>query len=346
MPSVTDPFGFGDRYDSATNEFKQASYNEAPSAPTPVAVPMPPVMGTTPPSPSMPDLKMPTPGSIPVALPNPMIPTMPDVKPVAAPMMPAPSAPVTPEPVKIADVAPPVVPKPTPVVTTPVVAAPATLMTPNGQPSAFQVVPPMPVAVTPTAPVPLPPAPSVSGLANIYPAPQSLGAQLTPPAAIRPVTNTEVRTAIDVDLHEPKRGDTYASISKMHYGDDRYAAAIQAFNQNRNLGDGAAIELPLTQYLRQNYRQYIGGTPPVSNDPARTPEWAPSAGRAVPTPRTFTVNREGMTMWDVAEDVYGDRQKWKQIQDANPQLDANERYRIGDRFRLPLDAPQTVKRVP
>ena len=276
------------------------------------------------------------------------MPVIDDVKPIAPliPASPATNAPVTPEPVKIADVAPPVVPKPTPVVTTPVVAAPATLMTPNGQPSPFQEVPPMPVAVTPTAPVPLPPAPSVSGLANIYPAPQSLGAQLTPPAAIRPVTNTEVRTAIDVDLHEPKRGDTYASISKMHYGDDRYAAAIQAFNKGRNLGDGAAIELPLTQYLRQNYRQYIGGTPPVSNDPARTPEWAPSAGRAVPTPRTFTVNREGMTMWDVAEDVYGDRQKWKQIQDANPQLDANERYRVGDRFRLPLDAPQTVKRVP
>ena len=352
MPYIPDSGGMSGQYVVAQPIINLATYTEPP-VPLPVVIPMPPTVGASPSPPVIPDLNKAQPVTIPpspVLPPTPIMPVvsvpvgLPDIKSLTTPVIQGPSAPVTPEPVKIADVAPPAVPKPTPVVTTPVVSAPAALLTPNGMPSPFTEEPPLTVA--PSLPVPQPPAQSLTGLTFPVPAPQAPALQPIPQPAIRPVTNSEVRTAIDVDLHEPKRGDTYASISKMHYGDDRYAAAIQAFNKGRNLGDGAAIELPLTQYLRQNYRQYIGGTPPVSNDPARTPDWAPSAGRAVPTPRTFTVNREGMTMWDVAEDVYGDRQKWRLIQAANPQLDANEGYRIGERFRLPLDAPQTVKRVP
>ena len=307
MPDIMDPFAFGGQYAIAQPVINQATHSEPPAPPTPV----------------------------PVVIPMPMITApavaVPEIKPLVSP-----TAPIIPEPVKIAEVTTPIVPKA------------AALISPNGQPSAFKDETPMPLTVAPVLPTPQPqpPALSLSGLTLPVPTSQPSTLQPIPQTAIRPVTNTEVRTAIDVDLHEPKRGDTYASISKMHYGDERYGAAIQAFNKGRNLGDGAAIELPQTQYLRQNYRQYIGGTPlPVSNDPARSTDWSPSAGRIAPTPRTFTANREGMTMWDVAEDVYGDRQKWHKIQDANPQLDANENYRIGDRFRLPLDAPQTVKRA-
>ena len=346
LPNVTELSAADIPYARPQYQITQATFAEpqTPSAPVtgpvaavaiplmapPLAVPdvkMPqPILPSTPPKPMMPDVAVKPVEVAPVAVPG----VTPFVPKLDGPLVPAMAAPSIPEPMKLVEIGQPTVPKP------------VTLISPNGQPGGFQLEPPLPANATPPTPtnnLAMPTLPPQS------PAVQSIP-QPAPQPAIRPVTNTEVRTAIDVDLHEPKRGDTYASISKMHYGDDRYAAAIQAFNKGRNLGDGAAIELPLTQYLRQNYRQYIGGTPPVSNDPARTPEWAPSAGRTVPTPRTFTVNREGMTMWDVAEDVYGDRQKWKQIQDANPQLDANERYRVGDRFRLPLDAPQTVKRVP
>jgi hypothetical protein len=39
-------------------------------------------------------------------------------------------------------------------------------------------------------------------------------------------------------------------------------------------------------------------------------------------------------MWDVSEQVLGDRRQWKQVADANPGLDPNSLPR-GTRIRLP-----------
>ena len=52
------------------------------------------------------------------------------------------------------------------------------------------------------------------------------------------------RTSFDLDLHDPKAGETYGSISKLHYGDLRYGDALRAFNNYRDLGRGGPVEVP------------------------------------------------------------------------------------------------------
>jgi nucleoid-associated protein YgaU len=45
-----------------------------------------------------------------------------------------------------------------------------------------------------------------------------------------------------------------------------------------------------------------------------------------------------MTLWDVAEEVYGDRRDWRRLWDANPQVNPNDRLAAGTRLALPSDA--------
>ena len=70
---------------------------------------------------------------------------------------------------------------------------------------------------------------------------------------MKPAGATEVKTDFDVDLHEPKAADTYESISKLYYGDTRYAGALRAFNRNQALGGGRSVEVPPAAELRKRY---------------------------------------------------------------------------------------------
>jgi 5'-nucleotidase len=42
----------------------------------------------------------------------------------------------------------------------------------------------------------------------------------------------------------------------------------------------------------------------------------------------------GDTLWDIAEEVYGDGAKWKTIADANPDVDANS-LTVGAALKIP-----------
>lgn len=62
---------------------------------------------------------------------------------------------------------------------------------------------------------------------------------------------------------------------------------------------------------------------------------APPAPQAAPAGqgRTYTV-RDGDTLWSIAESNYGDGQMWRDIVDANPDLNHDE-LRVGQEITLP-----------
>jgi len=168
------------------------------------------------------------------------------------------------------------------------------------------------------------------------------------------------RTDYDVDLHIPRAGETFASISRQHYGDEKYAEALQAYNAGRSPGSGTPLQIPPMYILRQQYPQLIGSsrpsatypnpptTPPARFLPERTREQVTE--RKVETPsggvewlpasrengsRVYLVSQSGLKLWDIAEEIYGDRQEWKRIWQANPQLDPNQPLNPGTSLRLP-----------
>ena len=212
-----------------------------PTIPSPVPTPVPVVPGAPailkvelPASPPTipvlpgaidPKVALPAPGPI-VFLEPPAIPTTP----------PAPT-PVVPTPVPVVPSAPtpviPTTPAPTPVV--PITPAPTPIV-------------PMPDPFPPVAPVaPMPktdwPSPPSAGVLTLSKPP---GGESVPAAAL-----SAPRTDYDVDLHDPKPKDTYDAISKQHYGDAKYAAALKAFNRNLDLGQGVAVQVPPIYVLRK-----------------------------------------------------------------------------------------------
>ncbi len=165
-------------------------------------------------------------------------------------------------------------------------------------------------------------------------------------ADVRTVASQEpARTDFDVDLHEPKATDTYDSISKLHYGDAKYAAALRAFNQSRglDLGRGVPLQVPPMYILRKQYSRFIGQTrspaPPPTRDGGRGLEWgSPTADRPAPPANVYVVPRAGMTLKDVAEELYGDRQQWGKVWDVNPRVEVEGKLDAGTKLNLPPDA--------
>jgi hypothetical protein len=102
----------------------------------------------------------------------------------------------------------------------------------------------------------------------------TLTKQADTPTAAR--STEPARTDFDVDLHESKAGDTYATISKQHYGDAKYAEALRTFNRNAELGR-TTVEVPPIYVLRKRYPQLIGR--PASPDTGRDrgTEWNQSS---------------------------------------------------------------------
>jgi hypothetical protein len=92
-----------------------------------------------------------------------------------------------------------------------------------------------------------------------------------PPAA----GQEKPKTDFDVDLHQPKAGDTYESISKLHYRDARYAEALRLYNSGVALDRGIDVKVPPMYVLRQRFPQQVG----ASRGSPGGPEWTPSAGR-------------------------------------------------------------------
>ncbi len=174
------------------------------------------------------------------------------------------------------------------------------------------------------------------------------------PTSIKPAGNTETRpaapefapkTTFDVDIHTVMPKEDYKSISREFYNDDRFAAALSAYNQNRLIKIGDRVDVPPIHVLKRDFPQLIGGgtVQPASGSRSTAPsqpEWNNAAPRPVANGRsTFTIpNGNGMTLQQIARQTMGSEQRWRDIYDLNPQVSSNERLLPGTELKMPADA--------
>jgi hypothetical protein len=257
-----------------------------PSVPTAVAVPLP-AATSIPPAPALlalPDVKVEPPAGTNLDLPKVELPKEIKIEPPALTATPVPKLPE----IGLPNLSETAVPKIAP-------ALPPVELKPELKPTFVPEVSTVPVTATPT----------------------SVRPQPTPIAATPP------RTDYDVDLHYVRAGDSWAAISKQHFGDERYADALKGFNQNASLAGAARVEVPPIHVLRKNFATSIGR--PVE----KSGEWGSISPTSASEPKRsvtgtgykiYSVPPGGRTLKEIAADAYGDEGRWGMVWDTNPKL--------------------------
>lgn len=339
----------------------------------PAGAPMTPALPATPPGP----------GSGPAA------PTIPPAGPASSafpPVGPSLDVPKPPDsllpPVGPASLAPiPAAPGGSPMLpTVPTVGMPSVTPDPTRKVAGEPIYPTMPpnAIAPPVGPAPLPPS-----VAPTPPASPKLdytkppGTTIPVPGGVSPdvrptgVSERPPQTSFDVDLYEPRAGDSYQSISRDFYNDTRYSRALSAYNSNKAL-PGGHVEVPPIYVLQKRYPQLIAAgadpvpspppadplpkpapvspppapiTPVDAKAPAPAPVFAPS-GKKDDAPvfrtsgaKTYLVKTTGMTLKTVARETLGSEQRWADLYQLNPQLTAPADYlAIGTEVKLPPEA--------
>jgi hypothetical protein len=350
-----------------TPEIKPASFDDVKTPPAPtVPVPTPAAGGSPMPPIVLPDVGGPVVPSPAVGLPvvpgvtPPAVAEKPKEKPAEVPPPAIPSVELsglgstTPSPAPVT-----VPPAATPVVTVPPAATPAPATTPTMTvPTLPPAAAPKPAATDPggsglvspdlTFSKPAAPAPVVSAPApSVTPASPPLPPAYTPPAAATPTPTpsvlpvsggtpapappaVETKTDFDVDLHYPKPGETYASISKLHYGDERYARVLEQFNAAAGT-TGRVVQVPPTWWVKKQTGAPVSRPAPT---PTKGDEWSAAPASSV---REYVVPASkigGMTFRDIATEVYGSDQEWQRVFDLNPRYAADAVLPAGTKVRV------------
>ncbi len=158
-------------------------------------------------------------------------------------------------------------------------------------------------------------------------------------------------------------GETsFTQLSTRLYKDPKYAAALQAFNRDHSaaLADGQALAAyqpvlnpnqqvlhPPIGILERDYGKLIGNSAPAAivpimgaTSPVRATPVMPSAPPVTTTTpvgaRVYivqTVGGEGIR--DIAQRVFGDRDRWTDLYRANPTLQPQFAIPQGTRLQLP-----------
>lgn len=307
---------------------------EAPKIPSANTVTMPPVTGnpiipspqiTAPISPTPPVTgtnPIPTPG---FTLPVPMV--------EVAPRLPTPST------------------SPTTAQTSPMggtLPTPATIVPPNAQSTTSPIVPVAP----PELNIPRHPSNSIFPPDNAAGTTGTVGTTLNmskPPSSPPPTPNTSIErtptTSYDVDLYEPKQGDTWESISREFYNDTRFAAALRSVNQNKPLTSGGTVDIPPLYILKQKYQTPTRTAAPSSqSSPIATsaPTWGAPASTTSQVATSgggqiYRVPAGGTSMREIAKTYLGNEQRWMEIYNLNPSMKPDE-VPAGTDVRLPADA--------
>ncbi|HEY1191789.1 MAG TPA: hypothetical protein VGE74_29425, partial [Gemmata sp.] len=123
-----------------------------------------------------------------------------------------------------------------------------------------------------------------------HPKPNTL--ELTKPASgteVKPALPERApKTSYDVDVYDPKLGDTYESISQEWFNGKQYAAALKAYNQNQPLQGGRYVNIPPV-YILERMAPTTGGNvtrPRTGSAPtADGPNWTATPSER-PTPTT------------------------------------------------------------
>lgn len=291
---------------------------------------------------------------LPVLTPPPAAEKKPDPAPhMAIPMLPDAGAPSTPMPAATPPAA-------TPSVTAPPAATPAVggtgLVVPNlgATRPAPSAVPPavalpdvaVPSVATPPAATPSATVPPTAVVPSSPPAIIPISPQVRPDPVVVPASGSPVSTAplssekpgtdFDVDLHYPKANESYASIAKQHYGDEKYGTILAQFNQTNNAGNTRVIQVPPVWWVKKQ-----AGAPavrPANNETPKAENWSPAAAA---TYRFYTIpatESGGMTFREIAKQAYGNDQEWQRVFDLNLNYPADAKLPTGTRVRLTGDA--------
>ena len=175
---------------------------------------------------------------------------------------------------------------------------------------------------------------------NMAPQPQPRTIDVAPqpePIAVNPEpTISEPTTNFDVDIHAVQPSDSYGSLSQRYYGSDRYAEGLQVFNRGMRLMPGVEVKVPPMYVLRQRGESREPSIMPTSSTVSQSSNRDLTWSSASTNQRLqYVVPHNNMTLWDVAEDRYGDRMQWNKLYAANPQLDPNALLEAGMVLRLP-----------
>lgn len=321
----------------------------------------------TPPTPALPPIPAPAPGMVLPVPPAPSVAadtTKPLIPPPGgfAPVVPQPpaGAPMLPAPTTFTPggAIPPVMPAkpdaPAPAVPEPTLT-PIPAPTPGGAGAVAPSIFPAPsegpkIELKPTPqpdfkPVPevKPPQPEFNSQPPAVEPPGALG---TPTGFTKPAGATEAKpdppafapkTTFDVDVYDPRAGDTYDTISQEFYNDKRFGAALKTFNKSQPLQGGRYVNVPPVHVLKRQFPATGGAE---ERAPSSAAQWGTAPARpAASGGNVFVVPRGGLTLEEVAKRTMGDTQRWRDIYDLNPQV-TNTRAPVaaGTELKLPPDA--------
>jgi hypothetical protein len=161
------------------------------------------------------------------------------------------------------------------------------------------------------------------------------------------VASSTPTTDFDVDLHYVKPGESFASIAKLHYADERYGPPLELFNRRAGF-DGRIVQLPPTHWIKKQINGMNSGVTPVSRTfPAATSSTSPQASTVSGDQWTAANNANTYrfyeltttrTFRELAKDAFDNEQDWQRIFDLNPSYSSDARLPAGARVRLPADA--------
>jgi nucleoid-associated protein YgaU len=202
--------------------------------------------------------------------------------------------------------------------------------------SGDEAAPPLPEY--PPAPGPSAATPAADERAPV--APPALGSAPTPPAvAAVPAPAAPVAS---VRTYTVQPGDTLSKIAGVVYGDRNAYHRLLAANSQldpKRLKIGQVIQVPDMTAVA-DASPAPAATPPAASGPRPAvqgfrpnPADGPTGG-AVAATSEYEV-KVGDTLMGIAASVLRDRNKWKRIQDLNPDLDP-ARLRPGQRIKVPV----------
>jgi hypothetical protein len=212
-----------------------------------------------------------------------------------------------------------------------------------------------PVALAPQTPPPIEtPRPSVPPTAAIpaplAPTPPTVSAPpaaAVPPIAVPPSSAAPEVTSWQVEAHVCKADDSILKVCQDKYHDPSYEKALLAYNRNYQPGGsgihndpptlqpGQVLLLPPLAILEKKYHDLIPNLKPVAVPSAPTAPALTTSQSSPGSARLYTVQANGETIWNIAQQMLGNGERWAEISQLNPGLDVSRPLAGGTVLRLP-----------
>jgi len=147
------------------------------------------------------------------------------------------------------------------------------------------------------------------------------------------------RNPVATDTHRVQSGDTFASLAKNYYGNERYARFLKESNPqlaaSESLSPGAVVRIPATPKDAASDPSPTSPSGGKLASPATPSAGAPAAA-AKHAGKTYQV-RTGDSFYSIARSVLGDSKRWKELYELNRKVvrDDPKSLRPGQVLTLP-----------